>query len=139
MKSSFALNTISAVIGSIVTYLVGEWSALLDVLLFMVIVDYLSGLAAAYKEGNLSSKIGFIGISKKVYIFLLVAIGHKIDIATGDGNYIMQAVIWFYLANELLSITENGGRMGAPIPPVLQQAIAVLKGRGETNAGKDSE
>lgn len=139
MKSQYLFNSLSAVVGSIGTYLVGGWSALLDVLLFMVVVDYLSGLAAAYKEGNLSSKVGFIGISKKVYIFLLVAIGHKIDIATGNGDYIMQAVIWFYLANELLSITENGGRMGAPIPPVLQQAIAVLKGKGETNASKDDK
>jgi toxin secretion/phage lysis holin len=139
LKSLFVFNSLSAVIGSIVTYLLGGWSALLDVLLFMVIVDYLSGLVAAYKEGTLSSKIGFIGISKKVYIFLLVAVGHKIDVATGNGNYIMQAVIWFYLANELLSITENGGRMGAPIPPVLQQAISVLKGKGGSSADKDSE
>lgn len=139
LKSQYLFNSLSAVIGSIATYMVGGWSALLDVLLFMVVVDYLSGLAAAYKEGNLSSKIGFIGISKKVYIFLLVAVGHKIDVALGNGDYFMQAIIWFYLANELLSITENGGRMGAPIPAVIQQAITVLKGKGGSIAGKDSD
>lgn len=139
LKLTIIFNSVSAVVGSTVTYAVGGWTALLDVLVWMVVTDYLSGLAAAYKEGSLSSKIGFIGISKKVYIFALVAIGHKIDVALGNGDYIMQAVIWFYLANELLSITENGGRMGAPVPPVIKQAIAVLKGKGGTNADKDSE
>ncbi|WP_308636097.1 phage holin family protein [Paenibacillus silvisoli] len=138
MLKLFFFNTASAVIGSIVTYAFGGWSALLDLLLIAVVVDYVSGLFASGKEGKLSSKVGFIGISKKLYIFLLVAVGHKIDTVIG-GDIIMQGVIYFYLANEVLSITENGGRLGLPVPPIIKQAVAILKEKGGANASQDSE
>jgi toxin secretion/phage lysis holin len=135
VKYQNILNTASAVIGSIVTYAFGGWSALLDVLLCLVIVDYVTGVIASGVEGKLSSRVGLIGIGKKVYIFLLVAVGHKIDIAIGNGNVVQNAVIYFFLANEILSVTENGGRIGVPIPPIIKQAVEVLKGKGgSTNA-----
>ena len=121
-----------AVSGSAVTYLWGEWSILLGILVAFVIFDYISGVMAAGYEGKLSSRIGFKAIPKKVMIFMFVAIGHLIDQAIGgDGHLFRDATIFFFMANELLSITENAGRMGVNIPPPIKRAIDVLKDRGD--------
>lgn len=116
--------------GSVVGYLFGGWSLLLQVLLVFVIIDYLSGLLASGVEGKLSSKVGFKGIAKKIMIFCLVAVGHLIDKALGDGSMIQNAIIFFYLGNELLSIVENAGRTGLKVPEQLKNAVAVLQGKG---------
>lgn len=135
------VGILTAVGGSIITYAFGGWSSLLDVLVLFVAVDYATGVLASATEGKLSSKVGLIGIAKKLFIFLMAAIGHKIDTVTGNGDLVRDAVIWFYLANELISIIENGGRLGAPIPPVISQAVEVLKGKGgaQDDADKDSK
>ncbi|MGG4039886.1 phage holin family protein [Heyndrickxia ginsengihumi] len=118
------------VLGAICGYLWG-WSPLLPVLLTFVILDYMSGMMASYVEGKLSSKVGFKSIPKKVMIFMLVAVAHLIDGAFGDNHMFRDATIFFYLANELLSMIENAGRMGLPVPKQLKQAVAVLKGKSE--------
>lgn len=124
------LKFIVAVAGSAASFLYGGWSSLLNILLAFVILDYVSGVAAAAKEGKLNSSVGGWGIAKKVSIFVIVAVAHMVDTAMGDAHLFRDAAIFFYLSNELLSLFENAGRLGAPIPPGLQKAVEVLKGKG---------
>lgn len=115
-------------------------------MLVFVILDYLTGIAAAGMTGKLESNVGMFGIARKVFIFAMVSVAHLVDGVLGDGHLFRDAVAFFYIANELLSIIENGGKLGAPIPPVIRQAIEVLKGKGGTGElpgnfspkGKDS-
>lgn len=122
-----------AAAGGFISYLLGGWSHLLGVLLFFVIVDYVSGIVAAAVNGELSSQIGAKGIAKKVFIFVLVAVANMVDMSIGNGSIVRDATIFFYLANELLSLIENIGRIGLDIPEPLQRAVSVLKGRSGTN------
>lgn len=124
-------KTGAAAIGAMVGYLFGESIGLLLALFWMVVIDYVSGLAAGYTEKTLSSKIGFKGIIKKVMIFIMVALAHQVDSALGTRNMFRDATIVFYMANELLSVFENAGRMGVPVPDRLMQAVEVLKGRSK--------
>lgn len=128
-KSSFAVS------GGVAAFLFGGWPLLLQVLLIMTIADYITGMIAGGLEGKLKSKVGLIGIARKVFIFVMVAIAHQVDTVLGDQHMLRDATIFFYMANELLSIIENGGRMGVPIPEVMKQAIEVLKGKGGNNNG----
>ncbi|MGG4034193.1 phage holin family protein [Paenibacillus cisolokensis] len=125
-----------AVGGAVASYLFGGWSMLLSILLTFVALDYVTGFAAAAKEGKLSSEVGAWGIAKKIAMFAIVAVAHLVDTALGDAHLFRDAAIFFYLANELLSLIENAGRLGAPIPPGLQKAVEVLQGKsGDRNAG----
>lgn len=121
-----------ALITSSATYFFGGWSGVLGVLLVFVILDYLTGIAAAGMSGKLESNIGMFGIARKVFIFAMVSVAHLVDGVLGDGHLFRDAVAFFYIANELLSIIENGGKLGAPIPPVIRQSIEVLKGKAGT-------
>lgn len=123
--------------GAIASFLFGGWSALLQVLLGFVVLDYVSGMTAAAIEGTtgkgpgLSSAVGLRGIAKKVFIFAMVAVAHMVDRVLGEAHLLRDATTFFYLSNELLSIIENIGRIGVPIPPVIKQAVQLLKGKGE--------
>ncbi|MNE69822.1 Holin family protein [compost metagenome] len=124
------LKFIIALAGTSASFLFGGWSSLLNILLAFVIIDYVTGVGAAAKEGRLNSTAGVWGIAKKVSIFAIVAVSHMVDSALGNSHLFRDAAIFFFLANELLSFLENAGRMGAPIPPVLRKAVEVLKGKG---------
>lgn len=117
--------------GSVAAYLFGGWSTLLQILVVFIAIDYLTGLMVAGYQGKLSSKVGFRGIGKKIMILALVAVAHAIDTVLGDNSFIRDAVIFFYLANELLSIIENAGKTGLPIPSVLKKAVETLNDKGE--------
>lgn len=134
-RVGLVIKTIITSSGAVTGYLFGGWSALLQILLALVVLDYISGLIASGIEGKLSSKIGFKGILKKVMVFVIVAVAHLVDKAIGEGSMIMNAAIFFYLANEVLSIIENAGRTGLYVPGVVKQAVEILKGRG--NVDKD--
>jgi toxin secretion/phage lysis holin len=115
--------------GAVVSYLFGGWSLLLQVLVVFMVIDYVTGVAVAAYHSKLSSKIGFKGIAKKVSILSLVAVGHLLDqIILGDSQLLRDAVIFFYLANELLSILENVGKTSLAIPQKLKNMIDILKG-----------
>ncbi|WP_375104657.1 holin family protein [Paenibacillus sp. RS8] len=119
------------------SFLFGGWSALLNILLVFVVLDYATGVAAAAKEGKLNSRVGWWGIPRKIIIFVIVAVAHLVDQALGGSHLFRDAAIFFYLANELLSLIENAGRLDAPIPPGLRQAVEVLKGKsGDKGAGE---
>ncbi|HYG58295.1 MAG TPA: phage holin family protein [Symbiobacteriaceae bacterium] len=127
--------------GAVASYLYGGWSALLGVLLVFVIADYTTGVVAAGIEGKLSSSVGFRGIARKIGIFLVVAVAHLADTALGQNHMIRDASIFFYLGNELLSIIENAGRIGVPVPPLITQAVEILRGKagkGEVSDGADT-
>lgn len=117
--------------GATASYLFGSWTALLGTLVAFVVADYITGVFAAGAEGKVSSAVGMLGIAKKVTIFFLVAVAHMIDVAMNSGNVIRDAAIFFYLANELVSIMENCGRLGLPVPDVIQKAVVVLKKKGD--------
>ena len=134
MENSF--KTLAAVSGAAVSFFFGGWSTLLGVLLAFVVMDYMSGMVAAAIEGVLSSSVGLKGIARKVFIFGMVAVAHLVDTAIGEGDVFRDATIFFYLANELLSIIENSGRIGLPVPDLIRQAVDVLKGKSR-EVGKD--
>ncbi|AVF22797.1 phage holin family protein [Paenibacillus larvae] len=117
--------------GASVSYFFGGWGAALDILLLVVIIDYLTGMVAGFIEGGLKSKVGFVGIARKVGIFVVVVIAHKVDALLGQSHFLRDTAVIFYIVNELLSILENCGRVGVPIPPALREAIQVLKKKSE--------
>jgi toxin secretion/phage lysis holin len=118
-------------------FLFGGWSLPLQILVAVVIIDYITGLSAAFVGKRLDSRIGSKGIVKKVGYFILVALAHLLDRGTGMAAPVLQtATIWFLVANEGISITENLGEIGVPIPDRLRQALAVLRDRHDGEVGR---
>lgn len=125
-----------AAAGGFFGWFVGGFDGVLYALIVFVVVDYATGLMAAGLEKKLSSSVGFRGIFKKVVIFCLVAVGHMIDAhVIGNGSVLRTAVIFFYLSNEGISILENAGRIGLPIPEKLKSVLEQLK-EEKTNEDK---
>jgi toxin secretion/phage lysis holin len=127
---------ITALLAGAVQFLYGDWTILLTILLVLSILDFISGLAAGFIEGTLKSKVGMIGIARKVFIFVMVAVAHLIDLLLIESGLetkalVMTMVIVFYAVNEILSITENAGRIGLPVPEQIKSAIVVLKGKDD--------
>lgn len=97
-----------------------------------MVLDYLTGLISAWIHKELSSAVGFTGIAKKVLILILVAVGHLLDdYVLGGGSVCRSAVIGFYLANEGISILENAGNIGLPLPKKLTDVLEQLKNKEE--------
>lgn len=125
-----AVKLLAGAAGACASFLFGGWSAALGTLFFFVFADYLTGVFAAGSKGELSSKAGVKGISKKVFIFLLVAVAHHVDLYLGAGSTFRDGTVVFFVANEALSILENTGRMGVPVPPKFAEMIETLRGKG---------
>lgn len=125
-----------AIIGGGLTALLGGWDLALQVLVLFVVIDYLVGLTAAAVEKKLDSRVGFKGIAKKILCFVPVAVGFHLDRLIGQ-EILRNLAIWFYIANEGLSILENAGRAGVPVPRALMEALEQLKKKseGEKEAG----
>lgn len=130
--------TITGIAGSIVAGLFGGWTSAMTTLLIFMSIDYVSGLAVAgvFKKssktdtGALESRAGWKGLCKKCMIMVFVLIGHRLDVELGF-DYIKNAVCIGFMANELISIVENAGLMGIPIPAVIKNCIDVLKEKAE--------
>ncbi|EXY06287.1 hypothetical protein BF15_23660 [Bacillus thuringiensis] len=95
----------------------------------MAAIDYITGVIAAGYNGELKSKVGFKGIAKKVVLFLLVAAATQADAIVGSNSALREATIFFFIGNELLSLLENAGRMGIPLPSALTNAVEILGGK----------
>ena len=126
------LQTISGTICAVCGFLWGELDGLLYALIAFMTIDYLTGLVVAWIRKELSSEIGFKGIAKKVFILSLVAVGHILDVhVLGGGAVCRSAVIGFYIANEGISILENAGNIGLPLPKKLIDVLQQLKSKEE--------
>lgn len=138
-----AICTSIGIAGSCIASLFGGWTASLTTLLIFMMIDYLTGLIVAgvfhaspkTETGALESRAGMKGLIRKATILLFVLIGYRLDLAMGL-TYIKDAICIAFMANELISIVENAGLMGLPIPAVVTNAIDILKKKGEGEDGK---
>lgn len=135
------LGTFSA-IGALITGIFGGWDSAMATLLIFMATDYLTGLVVAgvfhksnkSENGALESKAGFKGLCRKGMILLIVLVAARLDIML-QTNFLKDMVIIAFCTNELISIVENAGLMGLPIPTVITKAIDMLQAKGdEVNA-----
>lgn len=128
-------NTIQLVfsaLGGWLGYFLGGCDGLLYALIAFVVIDYLTGVMCAITDKKLSSAVGFKGIFRKVLIFLLVGIANVIDVEViGTGAVLRTAVIFFYISNEGVSLLENAGHLGLPVPEKIKTVLEQLHDRAE--------
>lgn len=126
------IQFIFAGIGGWLGYFLGGCDGLLYALVVFVVVDYLTGVMVAINNKTLSSAVGFKGICRKVLIFLLVGIANILDVnVIGSGCVLRTAVIFFYISNEGISLLENAGRLGLPIPEKVKVVLEQLHDKAE--------
>lgn len=126
------IQLIFSALGGWLGYFLGGCDGLLYGLVIFVVIDFITGTMCAVVDKTLSSEVGFRGIIRKVVIFMLVGVGHVIDMhVIGTGSVLRTAVIFFYLSDEEISILENAGHLGLPIPEQLKAVLAQLQDREE--------
>ena len=119
-------------VGGWLGYFLGGCDGLLYALIAIVAIDYITGVMCAVIDRKLSSAVGFKGIFRKVLIFLLVGIANIIDVqVVGTGAVLRTAVIFFYISNEGVSLLENAGHLGLPIPERIKTVLEQLHDRAE--------
>ena len=121
-----------AAIGGWLGWFLGGCDGPLYALIAFVVIDYVTGVMCAVSDKTLSSAVGFRGICRKILIFLLVGIAHLIDsFVIGSGSVLRTAAIFFYIANEGVSLLENASHLGLPVPAKIKQVLQQLHDRAE--------
>ena len=121
-------------VGGWISWLLGGWDTAVVTLVLFMAIDYISGLAVAgvfhtsrkTDSGALESRAGWKGLCKKAMTLLFVLVAHRLDMVIGT-TYIRDAVVIAFVANELISIVENAGLMGVPMPAAIENAIDILQ------------
>lgn len=121
------INVITGAFVTIATYFLGGWDIAIQSLLVFIVVDYITGVLKAIYNKELNSAVGLKGIIKKVGYLLVVSISVLLDKIAGNTGAIRNIVIYFFVANEGLSILENWGNLGLPLPKQLTEALEQLK------------
>lgn len=138
-----AICTGAGIMGSAIAALFGGWDAALITLIIFMGLDYVTGLLVAgvfhnsekSKNGALESRAGWKGLCRKGVTLLVVLVACRLDLVMGS-NFIRDAVVIAFIANETLSIIENAGLMGVPIPAIIVKAVEVLKKKAESEGGE---
>lgn len=125
------ISDVFSVILTTIVYLLGGVDIALQSLLIVIVIDYLTGIASAIYNKELSSKVGFKGIIKKFSYLLVVALSVVIDNLLGQSGLIRTLVIYFFVANDGLSIVENMAEMNIKLPKKLIDALEQIKKKGE--------
>lgn len=142
----FNLCTLVGAIGAAITYAFGGWTAGMEALFWVMVVDYITGLMVAgifknsskTKSGGLKSDVGFRGLCKKFVMWMIVAVMYRLDLVLGI-QYLRDLCIIGFILNEVISITENAGLMGIKLPPVISKAIAILNEKAGSEGLTDTE
>lgn len=138
MYLEITVKTALAAVGGALVYLFGPCDALIMALVAVVALDYITGVMRAGLKRKLSSSVGFQGLLKKVAIFVLVALASLLDkLVPATNEAVRASVCVFYIANEGISILENVGEMGVPLPKILKDVLKRLD--GGKNAGEDKD
>ena len=128
----YSIQAVFMAIGGWLGWYLGGCDGLLYALLGFVIMDYITGVMCAIADKKLSSEVGFKGLCRKVLIFILVGAANIIDVQIiGTGSVLRTAVIFFYISNEGLSLIENAGHLGLPIPEKLKAVLEQRHDRAE--------
>ena len=131
------IRLIFSAVGGWLGYFLGGCDGLLYALIAFVVIDYITGVMCAIINRELSSAVGFKGIFRKVLIFLLVGIANIIDVQViGTGAVLRTAVIFCYISNEGVSLLENAGHLGLPIPEKIKTVLEQLHDRAEKDEEK---
>lgn len=125
-----AVKSILAAICAVFGFIFGDLNGLMIALVALIVLDYISGVLAAVVEKKLSSEVGAKGIAKKIFMLLIVAVANIVDInVIGEGHVLKSVTVVFYIANECISLIENAGRLGVPVPKKLLDVLEQLKNR----------
>lgn len=131
----YFFNSVVGAIGLIVSYAFGGWNELLSFFLIAIVIDYITGIGASIKEKQgLSSEVGFWGLIKKTLMIMAVFLAHRADIAL-NLDVLMYGALYAFIANEVVSIVENYGRLGLPLPNAFKNLITILKGKEDKTGG----
>ena len=137
------IQAVFTMVGGWLGYFLGGCDGLLFALVVFVAMDYITGVMCAAADQKLSSEVGFRGICRKVLIFMMVGIANVLDVLIiGSGSVLRTAVIFFYLSNVGVSLLENAGHLGLPIPEKLKAVLEQLHRQSEEtdeDDGKDGE
>ena len=119
---------IMAAICTLISFLFGDIEGMMIALIALIVLDYISGVIAAAVEKRLSSEVGAKGIAKKIFMLLIVALANIVDInVIGDGHALKTVTVVFYICNECISLIENAGRIGVPVPKKLLDVLEQLR------------
>ena len=121
-------KNILAGVCTILSFLFGDIEGMMVALIALIVLDYISGVIAAAVEKRLSSEVGAKGIAKKIFMLLIVALANIVDInVIGDGHVLKTVTVVFYICNECISLIENAGRIGVPVPKKLLDVLEQLR------------
>ena len=127
-KIQIIIDSIAGAVGAVLGFMYGEVTGLFWALIAFMATDYITGVVVAAINKQLSSEVGFRGLAKKLMILVFVSLGHIADMYVLGGTPVaMSAVMLFYIANEGLSIIENAGNLGLPVPKKLKDIMVQLK------------
>ena len=125
-------KNIMAGICTVLSFLFGDMEGLMVALIALIILDYISGVIAAAVEKRLYSEVGAKGIAKKIFMLLIVALANIVDInVIGDGHVLKTVTVVFYICNECISLIENAGRIGVPVPKKLLDVLEQLRDKDD--------
>lgn len=125
-------TAITATGTGVLTTLLGGWDMALEILLIVMVLDYITGVASAFKQKTVSSSEGYMGLLKKASIFVIIILAAQIDRMIGNTNQVFRnCTAFFFVANDALSILENVGELGVSLPAFLKSALIKLR---DTNA-----
>ena len=124
------IKFITGTVLTTLTWLLGGWDIALQTLLVFLILDYITGVLKAIHDKKLSSEAGMRGIIKKVGYLIIVIVANFLDIAIGNTGAIHVVVIYFFVANEGISIMENWIGMGLPMPKIIGDSLEKIKEKG---------
>lgn len=125
-------TTITAVGTGLLSSLLGGWDMALEILLIVMILDYITGVASAFHTKTVSSSEGYLGILKKASIFAIVILAAQLDRLTGNAHSLFRnCTAFFFVANDALSILENVGELDIPLPAFLKSALIKLRDKGD--------
>lgn len=128
MEKENLVKTIVASIGTGLTWFFGTWDLALQILITLMALDYATGWMRAYLNKELSSNVGLKGIARKGVIFVVLIVAVSLDRLLNVDKWIFRTLVcYFYIANEGLSILENCGSLGLPIPEKIKEALLQLK------------
>lgn len=120
------ISIVFGMIGGVMSYWLGGWDVLLKTIVFLAVVDYITGIIKGIYLKELSSEIGFKGLLKKIVMFIVIAVAYEIQLLIGGTIPLREVVIMFYVTNESLSLIENAA-IFVPIPEKLKDVLLQLR------------